>query len=398
MGNPVQHGERAHALLSPSGSSRWMKCPPSARLEEELSVGKKAETSVFAEEGTLAHEMSEVMLRNLLGIYSDREHAAEIKKIKAHKLFTSEMPEQVSKYVDYVWGEYAASESDPNGTGAELFIEQKTDLREWVPESFGSCDSVIIADGKMKVIDLKYGKGLQVEAEENSQLMLYGLGALHLNELSYDIDQVELTIHQPRLNHVSTWVISAEALREWGTDVVAKKAKLAFAGKGKFCSGDHCRWCKAAPVCRELSKKNLEVAKHDFAKPAILTDEELMAVYDQLDRIAAWTKSVKGYVLSEAINGKKWDGLKLVEGKSNRKWINEDEAQVTLINEGCTSEEITNVKMKGLGDIEKLLKKKKKLSVIKDLVVKPAGAPTLVLESDKRPEYSTDAQVREDFS
>lgn len=389
------HGDRAHALLSPSGASRWLNCPPSARLEEKFPEQK---ANIFADEGTLAHELGELELRNLQASMPERKYRAQRDAIKAHKLYHPEMPEQVAKYVDYVWEEFVASDTNPKGTGAELIIEQKTDLTDFVPEGFGMCDSIVIADQRMKVIDLKYGKGITVDAEKNSQLMLYGLGALVLYDMAYDIKEVELTVHQPRLNHVSTWTISASELLSWGAEVVAKYADMAFKGKGKFFAGGHCRWCRAAGACRTLANKNLEIAKHDFKEPALLEDDELIKVYNQLDRLTDWAKSVKGYLLQEAIAGKKWEGLKVVEGKSNRKWVDEHKALTILKDEGYMDINLVNTKIKGIGDIERILKKDKKQGLMSDLTFKPQGAPTLVDESDKRGAYNPAKGAKDDFA
>lgn len=380
----VGHSERAHALLSASGASRWLNCTPSARLEEQFPEG---ESSVFAQEGTLAHELSEAILRRKLNILTAAQYNKEVARIEAHELYTPDMPAEVEKYTDHVLECYAVAKKQK--TDAILSIEEKVDFSDYVPEGFGTADAIIIADGTMHVIDLKYGKGVEVSAEDNPQAKLYAIGAYHKYSLAYDIHTVVLTIVQPRLNAVSVWEISTQDLLAWANDILVPKAKEAHDGEGKHVPGSWCRWCKAAGACRALAEANLETAKRAFEEDAkdhsVLSNAELSEVYMKLDDITKWANSVKDYMLAQATNGVSFPDLKLVEGRSVRKFADEEEVLSVLETiEGIEAEEYLNVKLGGIGQIEKLLGKKTFNEILSTHVIKPPGKPTLVHESDKR--------------
>lgn len=384
------HKERSHAILSASGAERWLNCPPSARLEEKYPNTY----SEYAAEGTLAHELAEVYLRARVGNVEIKTLNAQLKKVKTNKLFTEEMRPEVEKYVAIVEEEYF--EAKKRTKDAIIELEQKTDLTEWIPEGFGTCDAIIIADGVMSVIDLKYGKGVKVEAVDNSQLKLYGLGALNKYSLMYDIKTVRLCIVQPRIDNYSVWEIDAGALRAWGEEV-KQIAEMAFKGEGEQIAGDWCKWCKAAPRCKALAEAGLEASKHEFADPRELSDKELLEVYAKQPLIQDWVNKVAEYILSEALNGKVWEGYKLVEGRSLRKWKDETEVITALKEAGFTSDQITKISLLGIGEIEKLLKKAQKLELINNLTIKPQGKPTLVDLSDKRPAIGIE-QAKQDFN
>lgn len=389
---PIDHSQRAHALLSASGASRWLGCTPSARLEEEYGEDKP---SPYAEEGTLAHELAEAIIRRDILMESD-SHAfdTELDRITENEKFDPEMLDIVPIYTGYVSDEFAASKaSTPD---AVLLIEQKVDLTQWIPEAFGSCDAVIIADGVLKVIDLKYGKGVPVSALANKQLMLYGLGAYNRYSIMYDIHTVELHIVQPRIDNISTWSLSVEELLKWAEDEVKPKAKMAFNGEGELQAGDWCKFCKVKARCRALYQKTVEVAKMDFQEPPLLTDDEMAAVLASAPAIQEWLNSVLDYATDEAVTkGKTWSGFKLVEGRSQRKWTDEKEVVQTLIANGYSEDEMYNMKLKGISEIEKLVGKKNFSSVLGGLVVKPQGKPTLVPESDKRPSIGTEDAIND---
>lgn len=388
----IDHTSRAHALLSASGASRWLNCTPSARLEEKFAESKQ---SVYAAEGTLAHEFGELNIRYAVGQISAKIHGLEIKKLRANKLYTLDMEDEVAKYTDYVLELFnVVKQSCP---GAILLVEEKLDFSHLVEGGFGTGDICIIADLILYVIDLKYGKGVKVDALDNAQLKLYGSGALRKFEMSYDIETVKLVIVQPRLDHIDEFEISADALIEWGESVVKPKAALAYSGAGKQCAGDWCKWCKVKPMCRALADKNMELAKYDFRDPNKLSDAEIISVYTQLDMLIDWANSVKDYILDTALNGKVWDGYKVVEGKSNRKWIDEDAVRMLLYKKQYTANEVINVKVKGIGDIEKLVGKSKFPALLGEYVVKPPGAPTLVPVTDKRPALGSVESAKIDF-
>lgn len=387
----VNHETRQHALLSASGASRWLNCTPSARLEEKFDASGN---SIYAEEGTLAHEFGDINLRYKNGELSDKVFKAEIKKLRAHKLFAREMETEVDKYVSFVLETFAVAKSKT--PSAVLLIEQRLDFSHLVEKGFGTGDACIIADGILDITDLKYGKGIAVDATENEQLMLYGSGALRAFELSYDIHTVRLTIVQPRLDHISTWEISVEDLIKWGEEVVKPKAAEAYAGEGIQVAGDHCKWCKVKPMCATLAAKNLELAKMDFADPHLLTDEQLLGIFQQQPMLVDWANAVAQYILDQAIKGKQWKGFKLVEGRSNRAWIDETEVIKVLRDSGFNEEQIFNKKLNPITQIEKTAHKDFFVRSINPLINKPQGKPTLVPEADERPVFNS-GSAKEDF-
>lgn len=387
----VKHKERKHALLSASGASRWLNCTPSARLEENEAESK----SPFAEEGTLAHEFGDLELKFNQKHITEAAYMKERARLEKNKFYSKDMDDEVDKYVSYVLEQFEVAKREHNG--ATLIIEEKVDLTEYIEDGFGTCDANVIADVALEVIDLKYGKGIKVYADDNSQLKLYALGALRIYDLAYDIQKLKLTIFQPRLDHYSSWEISADELRSWGETKVKPKAELAYKGEGLQKAGEHCRWCKVKAKCSTLASHNIKLAKHEFKSPHLLTDTQLLIVYKQINTLVDWANAVSTHFLKEAIEGKKWPGYKLVAGRSNRKWIDESKVKDKLKEEGYEEEKYLNTKLKGIGDIEKLVSKKSFPDVLGALVEKPAGKPTLTDESDKRPALGSEQQAKEDF-
>ena len=395
---PINHAGRAHALLSASGASRWMRCTPSARLEE----GFKSESSVYAAEGTLAHEFAELALRFSQKQITEEAYASALADLRKNTLYTDDMEEQVDKYVDHVLESYA--EAKGITPDALMLIEERVDLTYYIEDGFGSCDDIIIADKLLIVEDLKYGKGVKVNAEDNSQLKLYALGALRRYEMHFDIDTVRMSIIQPRLDHISTWEISASDLIEWGEKVVKPTAAKAYAGEGDLCAGDWCRWCKAAPKCRALSDFSINSAKMDFADqdnpkesdPSILSDTELSELYLKIPIIEIWINKVQEYMLDAAIKGKEFPDLKLVEGRSVRMWQDTSKVEEILKKNGLTDEQIYTQKIQGIGAVEKILGKPKFTELLSAVVVKPQGKPSLVHISDKREALGL-ASAKKDF-
>lgn len=390
-----KHSQRSHALLSASGAARWLNCTPSAQLEDKYGERK---SSVFAEEGTLAHELSELYIKHdiLLSI-SEQEFDNGLEEIMANDLFNEEMLNIVPVYTDYCASQLA--EAKTANSLAVMEIEQKLDLTDFVPESFGTADCVIINDNLIEVIDLKYGKGVPVYAEWNKQLMLYGLGALQKYDTMYDISEVRLTIVQPRINNISSWQISVEELRKWAEKELMPKAKLAFEGKGELSAGDWCRFCAVRNQCRKLYEQQLEIAKHEFAEPALLTDEEIADIVLRTPKLIEWANSVAEYAQSKAVTeNKQWPGLKLVEGVSRRKWSDEDKASNAIFARcpELSEDEVFNMKLKPITSIEKIVGKKRFAEILSDVVIKPQGKPTLVPLEDKRPEMGY-GQAQADF-
>lgn len=379
-----EHSQRSHALLSASGAGRWLNCTPSAKLEE--GYGEK-KSSVYAQEGTLAHELAELYIkRDTLRSISEQEFDQGLELIMAEELFNEEMLDVVPTYTDYCTAQLA--EAKTANPLAVMEIEQKLDLTDFVPESFGTADCVIINDNLMEVIDLKYGKGVPVYAEWNKQLMLYGLGALQKYDTMYDISEVRLTIVQPRINNISSWQISVKELREWAEEELKPKAQLAFDGKGELNAGDWCRFCAVRNQCRKLYEQQLEITRHEFAEPALLTDDEIAGIVRRAPKLIEWANSIAEYAQAKAITeNKQWPGLKLVEGVSRRKWADEDQASSTIFARcpELTEDEVFNMKLKPITSIEKIVGKKRFAELLSDVVIKPQGKPTLVPLEDKRP-------------
>ena len=373
----------AHAILSASGASRWMACPPSARLEQQFPQS----TSTYAEEGTLAHELGEITLRKNLGEYSTRKYNSELKKIKANELYTADMPDYVDLYVTTCMEKLAqAKENTPD---AVAVVEQRLDFSRWVPEGFGTGDFVIIADGTMEICDLKYGKGVQVSAVGNKQMRLYALGAISQFEFLYDIQRVKMTIIQPRLDSISTDEITVEELMYWAEYEVKPIAEKAIKGEGEFSAGDHCKFCRAKAVCKARADKNMELAKYDFEEPQALDNNDIGYILSRVDELVNWATDVKEYALSQALQGEEFDGFKVVEGRSNRKYTDTDKiAEILIANEFKEDKIYKPKELLSLTNMEKVVGKKLLNQLIGDYIIKPSGKPTLAPVSDKRPVYN----------
>ncbi len=384
-----------HAVLSASGSERWLACPPSARLEQDF----ENTTSQYAEEGRFAHELAEYHLQHFLGELTKRQLTYRVNKLKKESDFYSqEMEDYIQVYVDIAAEKI--NEARAKSKDAIIFLEQRLDFSPWVPEGFGTGDLVLVADGVVEVVDLKYGKGVPVSAINNTQMRLYGLGAYQLFDVLYDIQTVRMTIVQPRLDNISTEELSSKELLAWGSEVVKPVADLAFEGKGEYTAGKHCRFCKARYTCRARAEANLEIAKYEFRDPPLLDQNEIADVLGRATALRSWAADVLDYALAQARDhGVRWPGWKLVEGRSNRKYVDDDEVIRALKNAGYTEKDIFEEVLKGITKMEKLLGKKKfaELLTEADLIVKPPGKPTLVPESDRRPEIDPLASAKKDF-
>lgn len=374
----------SHAVLSPSSASRWLSCTPSARLE--MQFPDKA--GDFALEGSLAHEFGELRLKRYSNIIDEMEWAKETSELIKDKFYSESLEEYAEGYAAFVWEKYLLARKTT--TDAVLRIEERIDLTAYVPEGFGTGDAVILADGTMEIIDLKYGKGVQVSAVENKQMMLYALGALDMFGFMYAVHTVRMTIYQPRLDNISEWEIPAEELLTWGANELAPRAKMAFAGEGSFVPGKHCQFCRAKAQCRALADKNMESAKHEFDDTSLLSDTEISGILAQIDVIKNWMTAVEDYALQAALNGKKFPGFKLVEGRSIRKYSDEKMVASRLIENGYKSDLIYEpAKLKTITAMEKLVTKKAFTALLGDLIIKPQGKPTLAPETDKRQEWNS---------
>lgn len=340
--------------------------------------------SVYAEEGTAAHALAEHKLKRSLRRRSKRP---------VSDYDCDEMEECTDEYVSYAMEQIELAKQ--NCADPVVLIEQHLDYSAYVPEGFGTGDLIIVADETLTVIDLKYGKGVAVEAENNPQMMLYGLGALELFDVIYDIDTIRMTIYQPRLESISTWEISVEDLRKWTEEELSPKAELAIKGEGEFHSGSWCRFCKAKNTCRARAEEYLKLTQLEFKLPALLTEEEIAEVLKVADDLAKWSADVYAFATDEAItHGKQWVGFKLVEGRSNRKYTDEETVAEAAKTAGYT--DIYKNTLVGITEMEKLMGKKKFAEVLGELVYKPQGKITLVSETDKREAVMT-ATAEADF-
>lgn len=389
------HASRAHALLSASTASRWLNCTPSAKLERQY--GEKINT-VYAQEGTVAHELAELYLRHdLLRSLSDSDFEKGLETIMSNELFSEEMLDTVPIYTDYCTEQFEAAKA--GNPYSVAYIEQKLDFSEYVPGGFGTGDYTQISDPLLEIVDLKYGKGVPVYAEWNKQLMLYGLGALRKFDTMYDISEIRLTIVQPRLNNISSWQISVEELLKWAVEELKPKAELAAKGLGELNPGDWCRFCAVKNKCRKLYEQQMEIAKYEFSDPELLTDEEIADVVLRSSQFVKWVNSVVEYAQARAVDeNKHWPGLKLVEGVGRRKWIDESQASDIILERfpELTKDSIFNMDLKSITDIEKIVGKKNFTTRLADIVIKVPGKLTLVSEDDKRPAAGIE-QAKKDF-
>lgn len=395
----MSHAERAHALLSASGASRWINCPPSARLTEHIPDDR----SEYADEGTAAHELSEIMLRRqILPCNStERKRLAEVLQlfISTNPYYGPEMENAVQDYVDLVIERFM--EAKARSADAIVLLEERLDFTEWVPDGYGTGDVVLISDGVLEVIDLKYGKGVPVSATGNPQIRLYGLGAWSAFSYLYDIQEIRMTIVQPRLDNVSTDTLTVDELLEWGETVVKPAAALAYAGEGEHKAGSHCRWCKVKGNCRTRADANMAALAYEFADPALLSLEEIGSILHIAEQLKAWAKDVEDFAHEQALKGHRIPQWKLVEGRSNRIITDKDAAWAAL--EAATLETEKYLKPRellGLGELEKRIGKKELAVLLDGLIIKPQGKPVLVPETDKRPELNSleNDFAGEDFS
>ena len=362
-----------HALLSASASDRWLHCPPSARLCEAY----EDKGSDYAAEGTDAHALCEYKLRKALGM----EAADPTENLS---WFNQEMEDCASGYAAFIMELFATAKktcADP-----VILIEQWVDFSRWVEQGFGTSDAILISDGTMHVIDYKHGLGVLVSAEDNPQMKCYALGALELFDSIYDIDTVAMTIYQPRRQNISTCQIAKDDLYRWADEVLKPTADLAFAGDGNFLCGEWCGFCKAKNECRARAEANLALARYDFKLPPLLTDEDIEDILSRVDDLVSWASDIKEYARQQAISGKEWNGWKLVEGRSNRRYTNEAAIEKVVSDAGFDPYEH---KLLGITAMQKLLGKARFEDLLSPYIEKPPGKPTLVPDSDDRPAMNT---------
>lgn len=375
----------SHAFLSPSASHRWLNCPPSAKLCAALPD----QTSPYAAQGTDAHELCAYFVEKALG--------RDVKDpTNSLSYYDAEMQTCAEEYAEFVMQEYElAKQSCPD---TDVLIEQKVDFSKWVEGGTGTADCILLSDGTAEIIDYKHGLGVMVSAESeefggNPQLMCYALGLIDMFDGIYNIDTIRMAIYQPRRDNVSICQMSKDDLMKWAEETLAPTAILATKGEGEFKAGDHCQFCKVKATCRKRAEYNLEMAKYDFEVPATLEDHEIEAILMKVDQLTSWAEDVKEYALNQALQGKEYEHFKVVEGRSNRKYTDENAVAFAVKDAGFDPYE---KKLLGITAMTSLLGKKKFDELLGGLTMKPPGKPTLVSKSDKRPAMKNTAQ--EDFN
>lgn len=369
-----------HAFLSASSSHRWLACPPSALL-----CAKEADqSSAYAKQGSDAHELCEYLLLKALG-HDPPDPTENLDYYDAEMLSCAE------GYRDFVMEQ--VEEARKLSADTLICVEQRLDYSRWVENGFGTGDCVIVADDLLHVIDYKYGLGVLVSASGedgtgNSQLKCYALGALDTFGDLYDIRRIKLSIYQPRRENVDTFEMKVQDLLRWADDVLSPIAKLAFTGDGEFCAGDHCVFCKVKATCRARADYNMELAKYEFEKPAMLNDEEIASILPMIDSIVSWATDIKEFALQQALSGTVYEGYKVVEGRSNRKYS--DETAVARIVQEAGYDPFEK-KLLGVTAMQRQLGKKRFQELLGGFLYKPPGKPVLVPTSDSRPEMNTAA-------
>ncbi len=378
----------AHAKLSASKAERWLNCTPSACLEEQIPET----TSDYAEEGRLAHSIGELKLRKYFTPMGPKKYAGELKKLQSNPLYNPEMLEHTDAYLEFVQAKAHSFSSPPY-----LAIERRLDYSHVAPEGFGTGDCLIIGGSMLYVIDFKYGKGVPVEAEQNPQMMLYALGALKEYAMLYAIDTVRLCIVQPRLGEPSEWEIRVADLLAWA-ESIKPRAQMAYEGKGEFCAGEWCRFCRAKARCRARTKTMTALEAFGGMKPPLISNDEVGDILRRAQMLKAWVTDIEEYALSALLQGETIPGWKAVEGRSNRQFVDTDEAFKVLIGAGFDEALLYERKPIALTAVEKLTGKTKFAEILAPYVIKPPGKPTLAPETDKREAVTLNPTAKEAFS
>ena len=364
--------------FSPSAAARLLACPPSGKLCAEYPD----ETSEYAKQGTDAHALCQYLVEKSLGSEA-KDPTPEL------EYYDQEMQDCAESYCEFV--QEKITQAKETCKDPVVLVEQRLDFSRYAQEGFGTGDCIIVADETLSVIDFKYGLGVLVDADMNPQMLCYALGALELFDGIYDIESITMTIFQPRRENISSFTISKEDLLKWATEVLEPAAKLVASGGGEFHAGSHCQFCKARAQCRKRAEYNLEMAKYDFAMPDTLDPDEITYILTRSAELQAWASDVQEYALKQALQGTKYEGFKIVESKSNRKYTDETAVAKAVIDAGFDPYE---QKLKGITAMTSTLGAKKFETILGKLVVKPKGKPALVPESDKRPAMNT---AQEDF-
>ena len=381
-----------HSYTGPSASDRWIHCPPSAKLNAKLIEKFGEQSSPYAAEGTLAHSLAELKIRHEAGIINDfhfktlHDSLGDIPK---------DMEMYTDRYVDVVLENYyAVRRKCPD---AQLLVEQRFSMERWIPGCFGTSDAVIVSDEILIVQDLKYGKGVPVNAEGNSQARIYALGGVAEYGDLYGFDKVRTVIIQPRLESVTEETLTRADLLAWG-DEIRPIAEQAYRGEGEFHPGDWCRFCTGRAICAARAAEAMDIFKHGFDEPAVISDRDIPGILAVLDTAEDWIKDIRAYALAQAKQGVAYNGWKLVHGRRpGRKWKSEEEVVNVLTRAGYDREQYEETKLKSASEMEKVLGKTAFEALLGKMVTQGEGPLTLVPEDDKRPEISPADTVLQDL-
>lgn len=380
----------AHSPLGPSSADRWINCPGSVGL----TAGMPDNESQYAAEGTVAHHLTEIMRRDGIPVAGFLDQTVD------DILVTKEMVDAVEMFVEHV-----------EETPGYALIEVRVHFDRWVPEGFGTLDDGRLAPGKATITDFKYGKGVQVFAEDNSQLKLYALGILDEWDWLYNFETFVLCVHQPRLDHIDTWSIGREELLAWAESIVKPKAAEALSGKGAVCAGAWCQWCKIKATCRVRATTVFNSVVGDFesiedaasktpAEAATLSNDEIAVALGAIGNIKKWCAAIETHAMAEINHGRAVGDYKLVAGRSSRGWgLSPEEIEALWTEKGLSADDLFEKKMRTMPAAEKVAGKKNEIWKVEGLVVKSAGKPTLAPGSDPRPALVLDPNAEfEDIS
>lgn len=372
-----------HAKLSASSAERWINCPGSVHMASLFP----SSTSKAAEEGTLAHEYAEYLINKRKVKKVEEKIEAFYEANPDVKGSLQEMVDYIVPYVEYVNETFRKVKA--KDSAAVLITEQRVDFSEYVPDGFGTSDVVIIGGDEITIIDLKYGKGVEVSAEGNPQIRLYALGAIDMFDLMYEFKSVNMVIYQPRRESISQESMSVDDLKEWAEEVVKPAAELVLSEEPPYCPGEWCtsHFCPGAGACKARAEYVLALERHGGKDPALLSDEEIGDCIGRAEELAKWAKALGAYALDSALNGHAIPGYKVVEGRANRIYKDSDAVAKAVMEAGFDEAMVYKRELIGISDMERLLGKKKFNEILKGLVIKPQGAPKLVPETDKRAEF-----------
>ena len=377
----IDHSTRDHALLSASSAHRWLACPPSAVAAEAYDQ----QDTEYTREGTTAHMAAEIYARA-------RRDGQDLSSFPWREEVTQEMRDHAQGYADYI-------EEQMHSGEVVVLLEQRVDFSPWVPDGFGTCDCILIEGNVMTIIDYKYGVGVPVSAEDNPQLRLYALGALNDYGFAYDVTQVEMHIYQPRINNISSSSLMVEDLLEWAEKTVKPTARDAAKGKGKYTAGGHCKFCPHAGRCRVLTKVCTEYVETHSLRAAVpvLAPHEVAEVLAMEPLVSLWLKRVKAQALTTLLDGGEIPGYKAVEGRTSREWADEQRVVEILKDNGYTQDDYCKTELYSPAGMEGAIGKKLTAKLLGSVIVKKAGAPTVVPASDRREPYDRLAEAQKDF-